>query len=692
MDDLRASRATGIPPGSRWLPGIILLVLLMGLGIDWVGQAKYRSDVNTSIRRYRSAHNESRDFAVSEMFAARQLANLRRVALCLEIVSLCMIAVLIRRHQRAILAQNEMLASSALELQRLNGVMENVVEGVARLDTQGRYVSVNPAYARMLGYAPEALLGKSWDEMVPPEALQHLHLAYQVMRLSGKAEAEAPALQQDGASFIAQVTLVAMYDESGTFDGHYRFIKDISDKKALEAKLSRQAYHDTLTDLPNRTLFQDRVSQALTRAERSGERIAVLFLDLDNFKYINDSFGYKEGDQLLVTLATRMSACVQRGDTVCRLGGDEFIILVEIAASEQDVIALAERILTSLQEPMSLQEQEVFVTASIGIAFSAPEGSMQTEALLRSAHAAMYEAKTNGKAGYVVFEPRMNDQNLERMELEADLRHVLEKGELQLYYQPIVLLESGEIHGVETLVRWEHPRHGLVSPTKFIPIAEENGMIVPIGAWVLMEACRQAVLWKQARPDRKQIVLSVNLSGYQLRRDDLVDVIAEILQATGMDPAYLKLEITESVMLTDAEATIAKLEALKKLGVQLAIDDFGTGYSSLQYLQSLPVDTVKIDRSFIKIMGDNVQPAAVVLSIIRICHALNMSVTSEGIETNQQVAQLQALGCEYGQGFYFAKPLFGEALETYLRLGRVTVGTPEEMKEWSPEDYIYLVA
>ena len=412
---------------------------------------------------------------------------------------------------------------------------------------------------------------------------------------------------------------------------------------------------DPLTGLPNRTLFLNHLEQGLARAERWARPVGVLFLDLDNFKVINDSLGHQGGDLLLVEIARRIRGCVRDNDTVARLGGDEFTVLVEEIEGEDEATALAERVAVTLRQPVRLGEREIFVSASVGVALSRP-GKDGPESLLRNADMAMYQAKANGKARHAVFDQSMEARALARLELETDLRHALERNEFRVFYQPITALADGHIAEMEALIRWEHPTRGMISPDEFIPIAEETGLIVALGQWVLEEACRQGATWREAYPQEPPI-MSVNLSGRQFQHPSLVADIGHVLLQSGLAPSALKLEITESVVMQDAEATIVALHELKQLGIQLAIDDFGTGYSSLSYLKRFRVDTLKVDRSFVNGLGEDSMDTAIVQSVVALAKALHMDVTAEGIETQAQRAELLALGCDRGQGYLFARPL-----------------------------------
>jgi diguanylate cyclase (GGDEF)-like protein len=429
-------------------------------------------------------------------------------------------------------------------------------------------------------------------------------------------------------------------------------------------QLARQAFRDPLTSLPNRALFMDRLQHALTRTERRGERLAVLFLDLDRFKVVNDSMGHGVGDQLLIGVSHRLSACLRPEDTIARLGGDEFAILLEDVKDDKAPTSVADRLTTELQQAFTVEGREVVITVSIGIAMSASR-RMTPEDILRDADLAMYHAKGKGKARYEVFDKSMNAPAQERMDLELDLRNAVTRGEFVLHYQPVVALPTGRITELEALVRWNHPQRGLLMPGDFIALSEETGLIVPLGRWVLHEASRQTRQWQLAAPGIR-LGISVNLSGRQLQQPGLVEEIDAVLRETRLDPSALRLEITETVVMHDAASTLAKLEALKALGVQLAIDDFGTGYSSLGYLKRFPVDNLKIDRSFVKGIGRDVEDTAIVRAVITVAKSLNLSVTAEGIESADQIDELRALGCDSGQGYYFAKPMASDRVPAML--------------------------
>ena len=434
--------------------------------------------------------------------------------------------------------------------------------------------------------------------------------------------------------------------------------------KRLE-QLTQQAFRDSLTELPNRALFMDRLSHGLTRAKRRHEHLAVLFLDLDRFKVINDTLGHAVGDQVLVEVSNRLSGAVRPGDTVARLGGDEFGLLLEDVADAETAEAVAERIEAELSKSLLFEGREVFITASIGIALSSARLGMPEE-ILRDADLAMYHAKAKGKARHEVFDSSMSASALDRMDLEMDLRSAISRHEFRLHYQPILRLDTGRITEVEALIRWQHAKRGLLQPDSFIGLTEETGLIVPIGQWVLTEACRQARVWQLEFPSAPPLVMSVNLSAKQFQNPSLVEEVTQALTESGLDAASLKLEITESVVMQDAPATLAKLQELKDLGIRLAIDDFGTGYSSLGYLKSFPVDTLKIDRSFVKGLSKDGNDSAIVRAVVTVAKSLNMDVTAEGVETDEQRVELKALGCDRGQGFLFARPADAEHMTPLL--------------------------
>jgi len=452
-------------------------------------------------------------------------------------------------------------------------------------------------------------------------------------------------------------------DEIGTLVASFSKMMATIEQQAQEInqfpqkldQLTRQAFQDTLTALPNRALFMDRLAHALARTERRAQHVAVLFLDIDRFKVINDSLGHAVGDQVLGELSRRLMDCVRPEDTVARLGGDEFAVLLEDLDDLGGATAVAERVGKALETPFLLEGREVVVTMSVGIALNTRRPVLPEE-MLRDADLAMYRAKGKGKNRYEVFEPDTAAPAIHRLDLELDLRSAVARDELRLHYQPVVHLETGRVEEFEALVRWQHKERGLLPPDAFIGLTEETGLIIPIGQWVLTEACRQARQWQEQRPSDPPLTIGVNLSARQLQDPDLVKLVSGVLKDSGLDPRSLKFEITESVVMQDAPATLATLHALRDLGIRLAIDDFGTGYSSLGYLKRFPIDTLKIDRSFVEGIVTDAEDAAIVQAVISVAKSLGLSVTAEGIENEAQLQRLRELGCERGQGFLFGHP------------------------------------
>ena len=426
-------------------------------------------------------------------------------------------------------------------------------------------------------------------------------------------------------------------------------------------QLVREAFRDALTGLPNRALFMDRLSHALTRAERCGSNLAVLFLDLDRFKILNETLGQEVGDCLLREVAERITTCLRPEDTVARLGGDEFGLLLEDTVELAAATAVAERVSAEIQRPFVVDGPDILISASIGIALTRG-GSMQPDEVLHNADLAMYQAKAEGRARYELYQPGLSVSTRERLDLQSDLRTAGARQELSLRYQPVVTLASVRAVEVEALIRWDHRRRGALLPADFIALSEESGLMVPMGQWVLREACRQARAWQRDVP----LIVGVNLSASQFERDALPDEIAQILQETELDSSRLQLEISEAVLMRDDPKMFDRLDALKKIGVRLAIDDFGTGYASLSYLKRLPVDCLKIDRSLIKGVGFDNEDTAIIRAVVTLARSLGITVTAEGVETTEQLSQLRELGCEQGQGYYFARPVSADRLPELL--------------------------
>ncbi len=429
-------------------------------------------------------------------------------------------------------------------------------------------------------------------------------------------------------------------------------------------QLIREAFRDSLTGLPNRALFMDRLAHALTRAERGGTNLAVLFLDLDRFKIVNEALGHEVGDRVLLEVSHRLAACLRPEDTVARLGGDEFALLLEDTADLTTATAAAERISTEIQRPFVADGRDVLISASIGIALTGG-GSMVPDEVLRNADLAMYQAKAEGRARYELYQPGLSVSTRERLDLQSDLRAAGARQELTLRYQPVVALATGRAIEVEALIRWDHRRRGALLPADFIALSEESGLIVPMGQWVLREACRQARAW-QTEGAATPLIVGVNLSATQFERDALAEEIAVILRETTLEPGRLQLEISEAVLMRDDPRMLDRLDALKAIGVRVAIDDFGTGYASLSYLKRLPVDCLKIDRSLVKGVGLETEDTAIIRALVTLAQTLGIVVTAEGVETAEQLAQLRAVGCDQGQGYYFARPVSADRLPEVL--------------------------
>ena len=550
------------------------------------------------------------------------------------------------------------LRASEAELHALVGAMPDVIVAI---DREERYIKIASSASTSRHRPPAEWLGRRLHDVLPPELADLLRESVHRALETHEAVDVEYSVEVDGTTAWFAGTVSPMNDDSVVW-----VARDITSRKALEAQLAYQALHDPLTGLANRALFHDRVEHAFAAAGRSGgSRAAVLFLDVDEFKTVNDTLGHAQGDRLLAILARRLLNATRGCDTVARLGGDEFAVLLENAAVDAEALIVSERIAMSLRTPFELGDRKVSVSASIGIA-RASEGDT-TETILRNADVAMYQAKAEGKGRHAIFEPAMHRALVDRMAIETDLREGIERGELQLLYQPIVELQTGRLNAVEALVRWAHPRRGLLPPALFVPIAEETGLIVPLGRFVLREACREAARWRDLSADGKAPSVTVNLSARQFQHADLAADVAAALKDSTLDPGHLVLEITESVVMRDTEATVQQLHALKALGVQLAIDDFGTGYSSLSCLQRFPIDILKIDKSFVDGVTQGGNDAALARTIIALGDMLALRTVAEGIEHPAQQRMVHDLGCQFGQGFLYAKPLTPQEIGDMVR-------------------------
>jgi diguanylate cyclase (GGDEF)-like protein/PAS domain S-box-containing protein len=570
--------------------------------------------------------------------------------------------------ESAALTEEILLAQSE---KRFASLVQNASDIVTVIepDTTIRYAS--PAALRVLGYEPEELEGTRFANLISPEDKTRVLSFLTTVGEDGHTGLiEFRARSKDG-NWVFVETLRTSLLHDPNVKGIVLNTRDITERKEFEEQLSHQAFHDSVTNLANRALFRDRVTHAIERQQRDHKPVAVLFMDLDDFKTINDSLGHAAGDQLLAEVGERLKSALRAADTAARLGGDEFAILLEDGGEGIQAVDVADRIMQSLEAPFPLEGKEVFVRASIGIAVaedgeSEDNGEGAVEEILRNADVAMYMAKENGKGRYQVFEPAMHETALKRLELKADLQRAVEHGEFILHYQPVIELETGRISGVEALIRWIHPERGMVPPLDFIPLAEETGLIVEIGRWVLEEACTYAKDLQERFPMDPPFHMAVNLSARQLQRPEIVDEVRDILTETGLDPTSLILEITESVMMSNMELSIERLGELKALGVLLAVDDFGTGYSSLNYIQQFPVDILKVDKSFVDVVNSDARKSALTATILKLAQDLDLKPVAEGIERADQLERLLELHCDLGQGYFFAKPLDREALQGLL--------------------------
>jgi diguanylate cyclase (GGDEF)-like protein/PAS domain S-box-containing protein len=555
----------------------------------------------------------------------------------------------------------------ALRESRQRAVLETAAEGIITVNPAGTIESFNKAAETIFGCSAGEVLNTPFARLLSPEdAAAFLSPAGEPLACVGS---ELIGVRQNGERFHLTLSVseaIASHSRCFTL-----LVQDISERRAFEAQLAYQATHDALTGLPNRELNNDRLVQALAHAARQKNILALLFLDLDRFKYINDTLGHDVGDELLKEVAERLRSCLRQEDTLARIGGDEFTLILPALTHVDDAALVAQNILRTLERPFSIAGHELFAPGSIGITFY-PFDASEASVLIKNADTAMYVAKSRGGNTYQFYSEHMNAKARERLELERQLRHAQERGELQLYYQPQVEAGSMRIVGVEALLRWQHPELGLVAPSEFIPLAEETGLIIPIGEWVLRTACAQGMAWHATG---LTVSVGVNLSARQFAQPRLFETIRTILEQTGLPPHLLDLELTESAVMQQGGETIAILQRLRQLGVSLSLDDFGTGYSSLSYLKHFPIDTLKIDRAFVKDITGKTGDGTLAAAIIAMAHSLSMKVIGEGVESAEQLAFLQARQCQVIQGFYFSRPLPREAatelLQRNLKRGEV---------------------
>jgi diguanylate cyclase (GGDEF)-like protein/PAS domain S-box-containing protein len=563
---------------------------------------------------------------------------------------------------------------------RFRSLVAHSSDLITVLDAHGTVTYQSPSVERVLGYRVDQVEGRDFARLLAESDRPRL-----AQIVAGVGEAYV------GGGSETHVIECSLRHRNGNWlqfevqhtdllqDEHVRGVvlnsRDVSERKAFEDQLAHQAFHDPVTSLANRALFADRVQHSIMRTIRGGPTIGVMFIDLDDFKTVNDSLGHAAGDTVLQEVARRLLGAVRPADTVARFGGDEFAVLLDGIKDSEEAADVAGRILRALELQYDVDGKQVYPRASVGICLADHElGSSDAEELLRNADVAMYMAKRDSKGSYRVFEPAMHERVVERLELQAELQRALELHQLAIHYQPVVRLDPRNDYGVEALLRWMHPTRGTIPPLQFIPLAEETGLIVPIGRWVLQEACRQGVRLHERFPRTPPLTISVNLSVKQLQSESIIDDVRDALETTGLPPSALVLEITETVMMADTDLAVQRLHELKSLGVLLAMDDFGTGYSSLSYLSRFPVDILKMDRSFLSSEHDESGLAA---AIIALGNSLSLDVVAEGIELPEQINSLRDLGCELGQGFLFAKPMDHEALVAYLVHGEEATGEPQ---------------
>ncbi len=547
--------------------------------------------------------------------------------------------------------------------ERYRTLTENAYDLISEISTQGQYLYISPNYRDVLGYEPRDLINKSISDIIHTEDLNDV--------LNRLKKLEFSTLKHLTCRMISKNSEIRWFESTGrayqTAAGETRIVfvsRDITERQKYEETIWRQAFHDTLTGLPNRMLFIDRLSLALAHTKRSKQMLAVIFLDLDRFKLINDTLGHEIGDQLLKSVALRLQECVREGDTIARLGGDEFTLLLPEIIKSEGAAKIAQKIIEEILQPFHIGDHELYISTSIGIALYPSDGE-DADTLLKNADTAMYLAKERGRNNYQFYTPALNKKTIERMTMENELRRAIERKEFVLHYQPKVNIKTSKIIGMEALVRWQHPVRGLIPPADFIPIAEETGMIVPLGEWVLRTACAQNKAWQDA--GFEPLSISVNLSGRQFQLQNLAVVIKRILKETDLAPYWLELEITESTAMQNADYTIETLNKLKEMGVQFSIDDFGTGYSSLSQLKRFPVDKLKIDKSFVVEIGKGHDSEIIASTVIVLGKSLKLGVIAEGVETEEQLNFLKKYQCNEMQGFLFSKPVTADEFSALLK-------------------------
>lgn len=556
--------------------------------------------------------------------------------------------------QHALRQRDLALNASQRNLHLAEKIIETTLEGILITDDKARIISVNPAFTRLTGYRPEEVIGRNPSMLSSGRQTSEFYQEmWSRLQREGQWQGEIWNRRKSGEIYPELLTITAIKDRDGKLTHYAAVFSDISQLKENEARIRHLAYYDPLTSLPNRRLLEDRLQVAMAHAHRHRKRAAVLFIDLDRFKRINDSLGHEIGDRLLIEIARRLSACLREDDTVARMGGDEFIAVLSDLTDPDDAAHTAARIIEALRRPVEVDGHELTVTTSIGISVF-PDDGRDPAVLVKNADIAMYRAKEEGRNAFQLYQPAMNARSLEHLALENALHRAIDCEELVLHFQPLVQHDTGQTVAAEALLRWQHPELGLVPPGEFIPLAEETGLIVPIGEWVLRAACLQHARWREA--GHGHLHMQVNISARQFRDENFTALVARVIAETGMPAAQLTLELTETMLMEDSERTVSMLNDLRALGVRLALDDFGTGYSSLAYLKRFPINELKIDRLFTRDIDRNPGDAAIVEAIIRLAHSLGQRVVAEGVESAAQRAILARYGCDLMQGFHFGHP------------------------------------
>ncbi|MHB1186347.1 putative bifunctional diguanylate cyclase/phosphodiesterase [Thiobacillus sp.] len=559
-----------------------------------------------------------------------------------------------------------------MEKERAQVTLNSIGDAVLTTDTLGNVTYLNRVAETMTGWSHDEALGRPIAAVFTiVDSTTRLAAANPMLRAieentAMELAADTVLVRRDGSESPIEDSAAPIHNRDGQVTGAVIVFRDVSESRAMALEMAHLAQHDFLTGLPNRLLLTERFSHAIGLAQRHKKQVGLLFLDLDNFKHINDSLGHAVGDRLLQSVANRLMECVRTTDTVCRQGGDEFVILLAEIGQPQDAAHVAETLRAALDIPHLIGGHELHVTLSIGISIF-PDDGIDVVTLMQNADTAMYHAKASGRNNYQFFRADMNTRAVRRLFIESSLRRALKQSEFLLHYQPKIDLASGAMTGAEALLRWQDPDLGLVYPAQFVPIAEDNGLIVPVGRWVLREACRQVQAWLDA--GLRAVPVSINISAVEFRHEGFLEGLAQILKETGLAPHYLELELTESILMHDVESSASVLEALKAMGVQLAIDDFGTGYSSLSYLKRFPIDTLKIDQSFVRDIATDADDATIVAAVIGMGRNLKQRVIAEGVETTEQLEFLQARNCDEGQGFHFSHPVSAEDFARLLDTG-----------------------